>query len=330
MQDLMDSLDAINTSIPSPSFYHGQLNTQLGNLGSHIQEESRAYVPNTYGHHAGLDSDVPLSNGAADVDAPDGYPQNISDPGFNYIETTQSRSPGFMHHSYAQQLGQHNEYSLDNEPSISDSRIHSPRSDELLPQLWPFQPPMPPPHMDRHREDESVTSHSIKHSIFSSNASETSTTPSTGSAGSAGSAASFARRKLQQSQERETASQRTGLNVFSKVESNGLLKRRKSYGSSLKKSIGKLLNTSPSKPAPGTISDHGDKVIEWQNVRRDVNRANTPSLQERTEYRERLEMEEGTEFVKPIEFLENIIEGDESSTGNPILPDETFDITRTP
>jgi hypothetical protein len=116
--------------------------------------------------------------------------------------------------------------------------------------------------------------------------------------------------------------------VLPKSNSNAsALKRRKSYGSSLKKTIGKLLNASPTKPPPGTITDHGGKIIEWQNVRRDVNRANTPSEQERTEHRERLEMSEGMEVIRPIELLERIVEGDESANGSPILPDETFDIS---
>jgi hypothetical protein len=120
------------------------------------------------------------------------------------------------------------------------------------------------------------------------------------------------------------------LTVLPKSQSNVLaLKRRKSYGSSLKKTIGKLLNNSPTKPPPGSVTDHGDKIIEWQNVRRDVNRANTPSSQEREEHRERMEMTEGLELIRPIEILERIIEGDESANGSPILPDETFDITST-
>jgi hypothetical protein len=114
--------------------------------------------------------------------------------------------------------------------------------------------------------------------------------------------------------------------MLPKANSNSALKRRKSYGSSLKKTIGKLLNSSPTKPPPGTVTDHGDKIIEWQNVRRDVNRANTPSAQERIEHRERLEMSENLEVIRPIELLERIIEGDESANGCPILPDETFDI----
>ena len=127
----------------------------------------------------------------------------------------------------------------------------------------------------------------------------------------------------------ETRGRRETLSVVSpKPNSNAAaLKRRKSYGSALKKSIGKLLNSSPTKPPPGTVTDHGDKIIEWQNVRRDVNRANTPSEQERTEHRERLEMSEGIQVIRPIELLEHIIEGDESANGSPILPDETFDIS---
>jgi hypothetical protein len=117
------------------------------------------------------------------------------------------------------------------------------------------------------------------------------------------------------------------LSVLPKANSNAALKRRKSYGSSLKKTIGKLLNTSPTKPPPGTVTDHGGKIIEWQNVRRDVNRANSPSPQERTEIREKLEMSEGVQVIPPVELLQRIVEGDESANGSPILPDETFDIS---
>jgi hypothetical protein len=116
--------------------------------------------------------------------------------------------------------------------------------------------------------------------------------------------------------------------VLPKTDSNAGLKRRKSYGSSLKKTIGKLLNASPTKPPPGTVTDHGGKIIEWQNVRRDVNRANSPSPQERAEIREKLEMSEGVQVIPPIELLQRIVEGDESANGSPILPDETFDISR--
>ena len=190
---------------------------------------------------------------------------------------------------------------------------------------------MPPPHKQRHRETESETSHSAKNSIFSSATSDYSTVASTLSNASAGSAGSFARKKLHLQQRPEVTSQRTALSVLPKGTLNGgALKRRKSYGSSLKKTIGKLLNTSPTKPPPGTVSDHGGKIIEWQNVRRDVNRANSPSAQERTEHRERLEMSEGVEVIRPIELLERIIEGDESANGSPILPDETFDISSNP
>jgi hypothetical protein len=189
---------------------------------------------------------------------------------------------------------------------------------------------MPPPHSHRRQDNSSTTSHSTKYSIFSAGASDYSSA-SSASAGSAGSAGSFARKKARQRQAaEEAASERSALTVLPKSQSNVLaLKRRKSYGSSLKKTIGKLLNTSPTKPPPGTVTDHGDKIIEWQNVRRDVNRANTPSSQEREEHRERLEMSEGIELIRPIEILERIIEGDESANGSPILPDETFDITST-
>ena len=63
-------------------------------------------------------------------------------------------------------------------------------------------------------------------------------------------------------------------------------------------------------------------------MRRDVNRANSPSPQERAEIREKLEMSEGVQVIPPIELLQRIVEGDESANGSPILPDETFDISR--
>jgi len=253
-------------------------------------------------------------------------------PLLNYVDKMQSKLDRLQNYHYSPQRDAGDLDREERSPSrISNFRPHSSHSVEKPLPTSSFQPPIPPPHVHRHRETESIASHSTKHSIFSTTASDYSTVASSASTGSAGSAGSFARKKQQLLRQEQEANQRTALSVVApKSNSNAAaLKRRKSYGSSLKKTIGKLLSTSPTKPPPGTVTDHGDKIIEWQNVRRDVNRANTPSEQERTEHRERLEMSEGIQVVRPIELLERIIEGDESANGSPILPDETFDISST-
>jgi len=265
------------------------------------------------------------------------YPNDMRPPPLlNYVDRMQSKLNRFQnyHHSPERDARQSHHLqeqdgSLSRLSNRQDIRPHSSHSfDKPLPASPSAYPPMPPPHRQASRGTESVTSHSTKHSIFSSNSSEYSTAPSSASNSSAGSAGSFAKRRVyQQTHETEATGRRTALSMLPKANTNAALKRRKSYGSSLKKTIGKLLNASPTKPPPGTVTDHGDKIIEWQNVRRDVNRANTPSPQERTEYRERLEMSEGAKVVPPIEVLQQIVEGDESANGSPILPDETFDIS---
>jgi hypothetical protein len=267
------------------------------------------------------------------------YPADMRPPPLlNYVDKMQSRIHRFQNYHYSPQQAENNVSGLYIEEHRSPSRISMmsdirPRSahstDKALPASPTFRPPMPPPHRQRSRgrETPSETSHSTKHSIFSATASDYSTAASSASSGSAGSAGSFAKKKTQQQRlEQANASRRTALSVLPK-NNNGLLKRRKSFGSSFKKTVGKLLNTSPTKPPPGSVTDHGGKIIEWQNVRRDVNRANSPSPQERTEHRERLEMSEGIQVICPIEILQQIVEGDESANGSPILPDETFDIS---
>lgn len=342
MQDLMDSLDTMTPHLPSapspqPDFYdrHDMLH----------EEQVPAWQSNSWNPEDQFRSQSPLPLEAEEAMPPYMYPTDMRPPPLlNYVDRMQSKLDRFQNYHYSPERHERSEsvasnYYEQERPAsrisnVSDLRPRSSHSmNKPLPSSPSFQPPMPPPHKQRHRETESDTSHSAKNSIFSSATSDYSTVASSVSNASAGSAGSFARKKLhlqRQQQQPEVTSQRTALSVLPKGTLNGgALKRRKSYGSSLKKTIGKLLNTSPSKPPPGTVSDHGGKVIEWQNVRRDVNRANSPSPQERMEHRERLEMSEGVELIRPIELLERIVEGDESANGSPILPDETFDISST-
>jgi len=335
MQDLMNSLDTMSPPLPqAPSppdeSYHRRI------LHNYEPHDNEGYPDD------GWDPPDPRETNAFDQTyestqnmAPYMYPVDMRPPPLlNYVDKMQSKLDRFQNYQYPPQRDDfepNERYKQERSPSrVSANSGLRPRSahsvDKPLPMSPTFQPPPIPP-VHRHRETGSITSHSTKHSIFSTTASDYSTAASSVSNSSAGSAGAFARRKAQQrKQEQEHAESRTALSVLPKANSNSALKRRKSYGSSLKKTIGKLLNTSPTKPPPGTVTDHGDKIIEWQNVRRDVNRANTPSAQERMEHRERLEMSEGLEVIRPIEQLERIIEGDESANGSPILPDETFDI----
>lgn len=343
MQDLMDSLDTMSPQLPSTTsprdsfadinFMDGQSHGYIGYPGD--RWESTEPV------HAG----PPRLRDSDEIVPPYMYPADIRPPPLlNYVDKMECKFNRVQncHHSpwregdhfYQHYEGQRSpsERSPSRVSNPSDRRPRSSHStNKALPTSPSYHPPIPPPHVHRHRETESITSQSTKNSAFSSNSSDYSTAASSVSTGSAGSAGAFARKKHQQQrQEQEINGRRTALSVVlpkSNSSAASALKRRKSYGSSLKKTIGKLLSTSPTKPPPGTVTDHGDKIIEWQNVRRDVNRANTPSEQERTEHRERLEMSEGIELVRPIELLERIIEGDESANGSPILPDETFDIT---
>jgi hypothetical protein len=339
MQDLMDSLDTMSprlSSAPSPPRSRSRTDLHFDDGRPHSRAGS--YVENTWGSDEGYEPQVPTEFEIAASEDPYMYPADMRPPPLlNYVDKMQSRIHRFQNYHYSPQ---HNE----NDPLVnyhdhqrSPSRASNvrPRSshsvDKALPASPSFHPPMPPPHKQKSRwiDTESESNHSAKHSVFSTSASDYSTATSSVSTGSAGSAGAFARKKARQQKEQDIAKQRSALSVLPKNSGNGsLMKRRKSYGSSFKKTIGKLLNTSPTKPPPGTVTDHGGKIIEWQNVRRDVNRANSPSPQERTEHRERLEMSEGIQVISPIELLERIVEGDESANGSPILPDETFDISR--
>jgi hypothetical protein len=321
MQDLMESLDTMSppTRFPpsprdswAPATEYAQFELEPSDTWVHPESRLESQFPD-FGS-----SDCP-------------YPEDMRPPPLlNYVDKMQAKLDRFNNSQYAPHRDTFNPLLDRSRPQsrLSNSSDLRPRSSHSVNKPLP-QPPIPPPHSHRRQDTSSTTSHSTKYSIFSAGASDYSAA-SSASAGSAGSAGSFARKKARQRQAEEAASERSALTVLPKSQSNVLaLKRRKSYGSSLKKTIGKLLNTSPTKPPPGSVTDHGDKIIEWQNVRRDVNRANTPSSQERDEHRERLEMAEGLELIRPIEILERIIEGDESANGSPILPDETFDISST-
>lgn len=335
MQDLMNSLDTMTPQLPSapsppPDTFDqevmqpdDQILARYSTIGWDADQEQHSQWSQI---HDSVESMAPYM-----------YPSDMRPPPLlNYVDRMQAKLDRFQNHHHSperkeQQAPQY--YEHERSPSrISDNNDFRPRSshsvDKPLPASPSVYPPMPPPHRQPSRGTASVTSHSTKHSIFSSTSSDYSTAASSVSNTTAGSAGSFAKRRLyQQSQDTEATSRRTALSVLPKSNSNAALKRRKSYGSSLKKTIGKLLNASPTKPPPGTVTDHGGKIIEWQNVRRDVNRANSPSPQERTEIRERLEMSEGVQVIPPIELLQRIVEGDESANGSPILPDETFDIS---
>jgi hypothetical protein len=322
MQDLIESLDTMSPAArfpPSPGEYWAP-------DGQHDQHPLER-------RHSWSQFDALPDFQTTDLASEDRYPEDMQPPPRpNYVDKMQARLDRFHNLQFAPHRDNFTSKIDEDRPQSRLSNLSNPRppsSHSVNKPLPNFpQPPIPPPHHISRHDTSSTTSHSAKYSIFSANTSDYSSASSV-SAGSAGSAGSFARKKArQQRQEEEAASQRSSLTVLPKSQSNILaLKRRKSYGSSLKKTIGKLLSTSPTKPPPGTVTDHGDKIIEWQNVRRDVNRANTPSPQEREEHCERLEMAEGLELIRPIEILERIIEGDESANGSPILPDETFDIS---
>ena len=332
MQDLMNSLDTMSPQMPfSPSQDCYENHTMYGDQQLY---DPRGYPTEAWSQPQRFEEDHARARYSDEIVPPYMYPAGLRpQPPLNYVDQGQSKLDRVQNYHYFPQPDASDLSREERSPSrISNFRPRSSHSvDKPLPASPSFQPPMPPPHVHRHQETESIASHSTKHSIFSTTASDYSTVASSVSTGSAGSAGSFARKKQQLLRQVQEANQRTALSVvLPKSNSNAAaVKRRKSYGSSLKKTIGKLLSTSPTKPPPGTVTDHGDKIIEWQNVRRDVNRANTPSEQERTEHRERLEMSEGIQVVRPIELLERIIEGDESANGSPILPDETFDISST-
>jgi len=336
MQDLMDSLDTMTPQLPSApspppdSFDQDVMRPDdqiLARYGTIALDE---YPESNPQHFIPLDS--------TDILAPYMHPNDMRPPPLlNYVDRMQSKLDRFQNYHHSPERDERNgyqHYDQDRSRSRATNRQDiRPRSSHSVDKPLPASPslyaPMPPPHRQTSRATESVTSHDTKHSIFSSTSSDYSTAESSVSNSSARSAGSFAKRKLhQQSQDSEATGRRTVLSVLPKTDSNAGLKRRKSYGSSLKKTIGKLLNASPTKPPPGTVTDHGGKIIEWQNVRRDVNRANSPSPQERAEIREKLEMSEGVQVIPPIELLQRIVEGDESANGSPILPDETFDISR--
>jgi hypothetical protein len=339
MQDLMDSLDTMSprlSSAPSPPLSRGR--TDLHFDDGRPQSQAGSYVENTWGSDERYETQGPTEFENIAPNGPYIYPADMRPPPLlNYVDKMQSKIHRFQNYHYSPQQDENNpsanHYDHQRSPSrTSGIRPHSSHSvDKALPASPLFHAPMPPPHKQKSRQIdiESESNHSARHSVFSTTASDYSTAASSVSTGSAGSAGAFARRKAQQRKEQDIAKQRSALSVLPKNSGNGpLIKRRKSYGSSFKKTIGKFLSTSPTKPPPGTVTDHGGKIIEWQNVRRDVNRANSPSPQERTEHRERIEMSEGIQVISPIELLEHIVEVDESANGSPILPDETFDISR--
>ena len=321
MQDLIDSLETMHP----PTHFPPSPRMPASEYDQHALERRHSWAqPNS-----------PSPSQPADFVSEYPHPQEMPPaPLLNYVDRTQARLDQFHNLQYAPHRDSFNPNFDDDRPQSRLSNSSAPRPLSSHSPNNPFpnfpQPPIPPPHIRQRQDASSPTSQSAKYSIFSASASDYSSA-SSASVASAGSAGSFARKKArQQRQTEDAASQRSTLTVLPKSQSNILaLKRKKSYRSSLKKTIGKLLNTSPTKPPPGTVTDHGDKIIEWQNVRRDVNRANTPSPQEREEHLERLEMAEGLELIRPIEILEQIVEGDESANGSPILPDETFDISST-
>ena len=331
MQDLMNSLDTMNPQMPFSPLRDSYENDIM--YDDQQSYDPRGYPTDAWSQPERFEEEHARTRYSGEIIPPYMSPADMRPPPLlNYVDKMQSKLDRLQNYHYSPQRDAGDLDREERSPSrISNFRPHSSHSVEKPLPTSSFQPPIPPPHVHRHRETESIASHSTKHSIFSTTASDYSTVASSASTGSAGSAGSFARKKQQLLRQEQEANQRTALSVVApKSNSNAAaLKRRKSYGSSLKKTIGKLLSTSPTKPPPGTVTDHGDKIIEWQNVRRDVNRANTPSEQERTEHRERLEMSEGIQVVRPIELLERIIEGDESANGSPILPDETFDISST-
>ena len=322
MQDLIDSLETMSPSTQFPPAPRESC-MRPGDYDQHALER----------RHSWAQPASPSAFRPADLVFEYPYTEEMPPPPLlNYADRMHAKLDQFHNLQYAPHRDSFNP-TLDNDrPQSRLSNLSDPRPRSSHSAIQPppnfSQPPIPPPHIHRRQETSSTTSQSAKFSIFSAGASDYSSASSV-SAGSAGSAGSFARKKARrQPQVDGSVNERSALPVLSKSQSNVFaLKRRKSYGSSLKKTIGKLLNTSPTKPPPGTVTDHGDKIIEWQNVRRDVNRANTPSSQEREEHRERLEMAEGLELIRPIEILERIIEGDESANGSPILPEETFDIS---
>lgn len=337
MQDLMDSLDIMSPQLPGiPSPRHSPYDPNILRQDDPLQEFCN-YPANAWESPECFQSESNRGHNHDEMMAPYIYPADVPHPPLlDDVEKMQSKLDRFQKSQYSHQRERNDydsRYSAERPYSqLSNRSDLRPRSsysvDKSLATPPSSQPPIPPPHIHKHHGAESTTSCSTKNSIFSSSASDYSTAASFASTRSAGSAGSFARKKLRQLQKQEPTEQQTALGVLPKSNYNAsALKHRKSYGSSLKKTIGKLLNASPAKPAPGTVTDHGDKIIEWQNVRRDVNRANTPSIQERTEYRERLEMLEGIQIIRPLELLEQIIEGDESVNGSPILPDEAFDIS---
>jgi hypothetical protein len=341
MQDLMESLDTMTPQLrpgPPSSPESASLSSRYTPNGirhEHLDKQIKEnWGSEDYNHKIHYD-DV-----AEDIGPQYTYPFHMRPPPLlNYVDKMQSKLERLHNYRLEQDQTAPAKECDNRSPSrISNGSVVRPGSaysvDKSLPASPSIFPPKPPPHSSRHRDSESVTSHSTKYSIFSSNGSEYSSATSAGSNISAGSAGSFTMRKVrQQTQEEENVQQRRALGVLSKTSSNngnsmnGLLRRRKSYGASLKKTIGKLLNPSPSKPTPGSVTDHGGKIIEWQNARRDVNRANTPSAQELSQYREQLELGEGIQVIRPFEILQRIIEGDASANGNPILPDESFEIS---
>ena len=343
MQDLMDSLDTMSPQIPStPAIFPSQTNPTTRYIQLEAPyEQLDGPIGETQGRDELLQS-FGDSYILGDISPQYTYPFHMHPPPIlNYVDKMESRLERPQNYQPPREEFISG-YEHDDRPlsRLSNSSVARPGSaysiHKPLPASPSVCPPIPPPHCSRHRETESITSQSTKYSRFSSIPSDYSSATSSGSNVSAGSAGSFAQKKLQQRREEvESIQHRTALSVLPKGSSNnvnsvnGLLRRRKSYGASLKKTIGKLLNTSPSKPVPGSVTDHGGKIIEWQNARRDVNRANTPSVQERTEHRERLELAEGTEIIRPFEILQRIIEGDESANGTPILPEEGFDISST-
>ena len=70
----------------------------------------------------------------------------------------------------------------------------------------------------------------------------------------------------------------------------------------------------------------GGGNFDWMNVRIDVNRANSPSAMERQERAERCQMLDHP-VIRPLDELAEVVEGDESADGHPILDPIDFDST---
>ena len=211
MQDLMNSLDTMNPQMPFSPLRDSYENDIM--YDDQQSYDPRGYPTDAWSQPERFEEEHARTRYSGEIIPPYMYPADMRPPPLlNYVDKMQSKLDRLQNYHYSPQRDAGDLDREERSPSrISNFRPHSSHSVEKPLPTSSFQPPIPPPHVHRHRETESIASHSTKHSIFSTTASDYSTVASSASTGSAGSAGSFARKKQQLLRQEQEANQRDSI-----------------------------------------------------------------------------------------------------------------------